>query len=79
MRNQIIHLAVPNEDLSDLSLKYGYGLIEQMVNEWWDKTLLDYASNYDEGYLEYVFEELDRLKIKTKYQLDENYDLIVKN
>lgn len=78
VRNQIIHLAVPNEDLSDLSLKFGYGLIEQMVNEWWDITLLEYAENYDDAYLEYVFEQLERLKINTKYKLNDQYVLELK-
>lgn len=34
LRNQIIHLAVPDIELTDLALKFGYGLVEKMVNEW---------------------------------------------
>lgn len=75
VRNQIVHLAVPSVDLSDLALKFGYGLIETMVNDWWDETLLEYAINYDDAYLEYVFEQLDRLKIESKYELDEDSNL----
>ncbi|KQS36827.1 hypothetical protein [Pedobacter sp. Leaf194] len=75
VRNQIIHLGVPPIALNDFALKFGYGLIEPMVNEWWGDTILQYAEVYDEAYLEYVFEQLNRLDIESKYELDENYHL----
>jgi hypothetical protein len=75
VRNQIVHLAIPNMDLSDLALQFGYGLIEPMVNEWWDETLLEYAISYDEEYLLEVFDHLERLNIKSKYTVDDQMNL----
>ena len=49
-----------------------------MVNDWWDETLLEYAENYDDAYLEYVFEQLDRLKIESRYKLNDQYELELK-
>jgi len=78
VRNQIIHLVAPALNLSDLSLNYGFGLVEKMVNEWWNETLLDYASEYDESYLEYVFKQLQRLNINSKYELANDGSLHLK-
>jgi hypothetical protein len=78
IRNQIIHLGVPNIELSELALKFGYEVVEVLVNDWWDCTLLEYAKIYDDTYLENVFELTDSMKIKLNYELDENYNLIKK-
>ena len=75
VRNQIIHLAVSHGELSDLSLTFGYGLIEKLVNNWWDTSILEYAIEYDDGYYEYVFDQLNRLNIKLNYEVDENFEL----
>jgi len=75
IRNQIVHLGVPNIDVSDLALQFGYGIIEPLVNEWWDDTILNYATEYDDAYLEYVFEQTDRLNIKLNYKLSEDFKL----
>lgn len=75
IRNQIVHLAVPNDELSDLSLSFGYGVIEKLVNDWWDTSILEYAIEYDDAYYEYVFEQLDRLNIKLNYEVDEKFEL----
>lgn len=70
VRNQIVHLAVPKIELNDLALEFGYGLIEKLVNKWWDTTILEYAVEYDDAYFEYVFEQLERLKIESIYEYD---------
>lgn len=75
VRNQIVHLGVPNIALCDLSLNFGYGIVEKMINEWWDETILDYAIEYDDAYLEYVFEQTDRLQIEMKYKLSKKFEL----
>lgn len=75
IRNQIVHLGVPELELSDLALNFGFGVIENLVNEWWDETLLNYALNYDDAYLEYIFEQLNRLSIPTKFGIDKDYKL----
>lgn len=71
IRNQIIHFAVPEIQLNDLTLKYTFEVVEKAVNEWWDTTILEYASRYDCEYCEYVFEQLERLNISTNYKLSE--------
>lgn len=75
VRNQIVHMGVPNIDLSDLTLQFGYGIIEPLINEWWDETILNYTIEYDDAYLEYVFEQTERLNIKLNYRLTEEYKL----
>jgi len=77
LRNQIIHLAVPDERLADIALSFGFGVLEKLVNMWWDETLLSYAVSYDTEYLFYVFEQLDRLNIEINYRND-GYDIIKK-
>ncbi len=72
IRNQIIHFSVPEISLSDLTLKYTFQVVEKAVNEWWDTTILEYASDYDEAYCESVFEQLARLNIPINYRLSED-------
>ena len=69
IRNQIIHFSVPNIELSEIALKFVYEVIEKTVNDWWDVSVLEYACEYDDGYLEYVFEQLQRLNIEIQYRL----------
>ncbi|HNW97616.1 MAG TPA: hypothetical protein PKK00_04290 [Bacteroidales bacterium] len=78
IRNQIIHFAVPEIPLSDLTLNFTFQIIEKAINEWWGTTILEYAQEYDEDYCEYVFEELKRLNITINYKLNENGDLVKK-
>lgn len=75
LRNEIVHLKVPHLELNDLALNFTFRVIERAVNDWWDKTIFNYAVNYDEVYLEYAFEQLHRLDIKTKYSIDDNFNL----
>lgn len=75
VRNQIVHIGVPELELNDLALNFGFGVIENLVNEWWDETLFNYALNYDDVYLEYIFEQLERLSITTKFVVDNDYKL----
>ncbi len=72
IRNQIIHFSVPEISLADLTLKYTFQVVEKAVNEWWDTTILEYASEYDDAYCEYVFEQLERLNIPINYRLSED-------
>lgn len=47
IRNQIIHLTVPDIELDELALKFTFSVVETAINEWWDETILEYAPNYD--------------------------------
>ena len=62
-----------------MTLQFAFEVVENAINDWWDLTILEFAQNYDSEYLEYVFEQLDRLNIKTKYKKGEDYELIKKD
>lgn len=78
LRNQIIHFSIPEEATSDVVLKYTFEVVESAINDWWDTTILEYAMDYDEEYCLYAFEQMKRLKIKSRYKLDKNLNLIKK-
>jgi len=75
IRNQIIHFAIPNISLSELTLEFTFKVIEKAINTWWDITILDYAQEYDDAFIENIFEVLNDLELETIYTIDENYNL----
>lgn len=75
IRNQIIHFAIPNISLSEFTLEFTFKVIEKAINTWWDTTILDYAQEYDDAFIENIFEVLDDLELETIYTVDENYNL----
>lgn len=75
IRNQIIHFAIPNISLSEFTLEFTFKVIEKAINTWWDTTILDYAQEYDDAFIENIFEVLDDLQLETIYTVDENYNL----
>ena len=77
IRNQIVHLGIPDIELSEAALSFGFTIIEKMVNDWWDDTLFNYTTQYDDDCLQYIFEQTDRLNIELKYELKE-YELVKK-
>jgi hypothetical protein len=79
IRNQIIHFAIPQIALNDITLKFTFKVIEKAINDWWDITILDYAQDYDDDYLQYVFEQLDRLSLSVNYELNDKGYLIKSN
>lgn len=77
IRNQIIHFAKPDEDFSKLVYEYCFKVVEPLVNEWWDTTLLEFASNYDDDFFNYVFPVIEKYKLSCKYELS-NHQLVKK-
>ncbi|QQX76853.1 MULTISPECIES: hypothetical protein [Aequorivita] len=75
IRNQIIHFAIPQISLANLTLEYTFKIIEKAINTWWDVTILDYAQEYDDVILEYIFERIEDLGLKTIYTVDNNFHL----
>ena len=59
IRNQIIHFAVPEISLSDLTLEFTFKIIEKAINSWWDITILDYVQEYDDVIFEHIFQRLE--------------------
>lgn len=75
VRNQIIHFAVPEISLSDLTLEFIFTIIEEAINSWWDTTILEYASDYDDMILENIFERLNGLGLESNYTIDDDFNL----
>lgn len=63
LRNAIAHFAVPGENLSEQTLRFIFGVIEPMIVEIWDETIIDYAAKYDTYIFEFFEEELATLGI----------------
>ena len=78
IRNQIIHFAIPNISLSEFTLEFTFKVIEKAINTWWDTTILEYAQEYDDAFIENIFEVLNDLELESNYTVDENYYLIKK-
>jgi|GEM_PF-489351 len=72
VRNQIIHFAVPERSLSDLTYRFTFDIVEKAINEWLDKTILEYACEFDPNYFSKAVEDLRKLKIKLNYELDKD-------
>lgn len=62
-RNAIIHFAVPNVDLDELTLKFAFQVVQPMVTEFWQESLLEYCGAYDDDMEVYLTERLKSLGI----------------
>lgn len=60
-RNAIIHFAVPNVDLAELTLRFAFEVIQPMIGEFWDVQVLEYCDQYDFDMDIHLKEQLDRL------------------
>ena len=78
VRNKIVHFAVPNISLSELTLKFTFNIIEKAINKWWDTTILEYAQEYDEQIVKSIFELLKKYDLKTMYKIDKDNNLVKK-
>lgn len=65
LRNQIIHFAVPDRELSDITLQFAFEFLDVLVEDLWNDTLVSYAVTYDDVLLDsYLQERLTQLNIK---------------
>jgi len=65
LRNQIMHFAVPATDLSSETLRFIFEVVEPLLNDFWDESVVPYAEQFDEAVTEgYLQERLKRLGIK---------------
>jgi hypothetical protein len=48
LRNTIAHFAVPDGDLSNETLLYTFRVIDPLIGNFWDDTLVPYAETWDE-------------------------------
>lgn len=64
LRNQITHFAIPNKELSEETLRFIVTVLDPMLCEFWNKSAIPYASQWDEvtiseGYLEQKLNHLN--------------------
>lgn len=79
LRNTIMHFAVPDIDTSQEVLKYAFEVVDPMLQDFWNDSVIPYAEIWDDvmvadGYLQ---EQLTRLEIteltmNTKKLLDDS-------
>lgn len=63
LRNQIMHCAVPEGELSESALRFCFEVVEPIVRDFWQESLVSYAEQWDDaicsdGYLEERLSEL---------------------
>jgi len=78
IRNQIIHFSTPNVDFSRLVYDFCFKVIEPLVNDWWDDTLIEYAWDHDSELPTYLFERLESLGLTSNYAY-KDYQLVKLN
>lgn len=66
-RNAIIHCAVPDSDLSALTLEFAFKIVQPMVLEFWRESLLTYCDAYDDDMEIYLMKRLDDLGLTTYF------------
>ena len=64
IRNAIVHFAVPEMDLSDLTLRFAFQIVQPMISEFWGASLLDYCSQYDDDMEIYLTERLNDIGLQ---------------
>ncbi|MCD9096803.1 hypothetical protein [Luteimonas fraxinea] len=63
LRNTITHLGVPDLDLADEAVIFGFLVVEPLVRMFWGEDVISYMENYDCECFEYLQETLERLEI----------------
>jgi hypothetical protein len=78
LRNTIMHFAIPNHvDLTQVTLKYAFELIDPLVNEFWGDTVVNYVDMWDDAIVSdgYLQEQLERCGVvltdRTRQAIDE--------
>lgn len=49
LRNQIMRFAVPGGELADAALRFCFGVIEPVVQDFWKESLVDFAEERDDA------------------------------
>lgn len=65
LRNQIMHCAVPEGKLSDVTLRFCFEVVEPLVWDFWQESLVPYSAEWDDEIVldGYLAEQLDRIGI----------------
>ena len=66
LRNRIIHFAAPNVDASTETLKFIFELLDPIVIDFWNESIVDYSENWDDAIIEggYLQDQLKSLNIQ---------------
>jgi hypothetical protein len=72
LRNQIIHLAVLNRELSTETLKFLFEVMEPVVQDFWDESIVPRAEEWDDVIVTdgYLREQLVKIGIAITPELD---------
>ena len=65
-RNTIMHFAVPAEDWAEITLRFMFDVIEPMVEQFWQRSIIEQVSDWDDAITSdgYLSERLAELKIQ---------------
>jgi len=63
VRNMLTHFAVPKMDLSQLTLRFAFTVLEPAIFNFWKSNIFEYVEIYDPDATEYVLEQLALFKI----------------
>lgn len=63
VRNQIIHFAIPDISLSNVTIEYTIKIIEKAISYWWNISILDYVQDYDDKFLEGIKDKFSDLNL----------------
>jgi len=63
LRNAIAHFAIPDSDVEDETIRYAFQVLDPLIGDFWNETLVPYAEVWDEeiaieGYLGECLEQL---------------------
>lgn len=65
LRNQIVHFAVPSINLSEIVLKFAFEILDPMLEDFWDESIISYVEIFDDVIVEdgYLQEQLTQYNI----------------
>jgi hypothetical protein len=68
IRNQIIHFHVPMDiTLTDLIFEYVFKIIEPSIDNWWQKTVLQYIKVFDRSSYKQLFDKINTMNLPCNY------------
>jgi hypothetical protein len=76
LRDRILHFAVPEIDAAGETLRFAFEVVEPMVADFWEESLVPYAEEWDEGVAAegYIEEQLEAAGVALTPRLKEVLD-----
>jgi hypothetical protein len=70
LRNSIVHLGTPQENMSERTLNFAFRVMEPLVKEFWSESITEYMMEYDPDCMNYLIDQLERLNIAHDFPRD---------